>query len=318
MKDIINIEDRLHIIKQLFELQIKIGADVGFIHLCTENQSWAPNHFRAECIEANLNDIKQHKILEDILNLSNEIINIYDKLPKPKNHNDKDFFSEDIDKYRLDFTPSGRHFSRLTLTKKEDHKRYYYHIEDNRWELMPQGYWEDYPKTNKSFEEWNKGILENKSVMTNNFFLIDFVVRINSFLKESVFIKPQSSTVFLSTACNIVRMTEIHQYLKKYKYIDVDEVVGSWLYWFSLQSWQYTKKNPTKIKWIGAAYVLTNVVYILCGNMTKETEQAMKNAFVLPKGKKFQKKTNIDFSKKPYKSIREKINFAERFIKDSQ
>jgi len=123
-------------------------------------------------------------------------------------------------------------------------------------------------------------------------------------------------SVFLTTKLNQVRMKAIHQYLYDKKLIDVDEVVGNWLYWFSLQSWQDTKRKPAKIKWIGAAYVLTNVVYILCENMTKETEQAMKNAFKLPKGSKFQKKTNIDYLKDPYKSIIEKFNFAERYLKD--
>jgi len=36
MKDIINIYDRLHIIKQLFELQIKVGDDFGFLHFSTK------------------------------------------------------------------------------------------------------------------------------------------------------------------------------------------------------------------------------------------------------------------------------------------
>lgn len=191
MKDIINIYDRLHIIKQLFELQIKVGDDFGFLHFSTKFQDWSPNYFRAECIEANLNDIKQHKILKDILNLTNEIIDMYGMLPKI------DYLNNENVQYRFDCTPSGRYLSNFRLTKKEDGKRYYYHIEDNSWELLPQGCWKEYPINKMSFEErreeWKKEMEKPTKFRTVNNTLIYFVLQINSFLNESVFFQPKPS-----------------------------------------------------------------------------------------------------------------------------
>ena len=120
----------------------------------------------------------------------------------------------------------------------------------------------------------------------------------------------------LTTELNQVRMKSIHQWLKENKYIDVD--VDSWLYWFDLQSWISKKKKPAKIKWNKAVYHLTNVVYILCGNMNKQTETAMQEIFQIPKGSKFQKltKENIQKDVDPYKSLYNMIEFSERNIKD--
>ena len=122
----------------------------------------------------------------------------------------------------------------------------------------------------------------------------------------------------LTTELNQVRMKAIHQWLKENKYIDVD--IDSWLYWFDLQTWNSKKKNPAKIKWIGAVYHLTNVVYLLCGkNMNKQTETAMKEIFqIQKKGGKFQKVTtnNIQRDVEPYKSLYSMMNYAERNIKD--
>ncbi|HRG19190.1 MAG TPA: hypothetical protein PLP39_08875 [Flavobacterium lutivivi] len=130
---------------------------------------------------------------------------------------------------------------------------------------------------------------------------------------------PDTSTpVKLTTKLNQIRMKAIHQWLTEKKYIDVD--VESWLYWFDLQTWINKKKKPVKIQWIGAAYHLTNVVYILCENMNKQTETAMKKAFQLPKESKFQKLTadNIKRDKEPYKSLYKMIEFSDRNIKDLQ
>ena len=111
-------------------------------------------------------------------------------------------------------------------------------------------------------------------------------------------------------------MKRIHQWLMENNYIDVD--VDSWLFWFDLESWKYKKKKPAKIKWNEAVYHLTNVVYILCGNMNKQTETAMKEIFQIPKGSKFQKltKNNIQRDVDPYKTLYNMIEYSERNIKD--
>ena len=125
---------------------------------------------------------------------------------------------------------------------------------------------------------------------------------------------PKPETYFrFTTKLDQPRMKAIHQYLYEEKYIEPDE--ASWLYWFDLQPWLSKKNEPSRIKWNKASYHLTNVVYILCGNMEIKTETVMKKAFVLPKGSHFQKKTIIDKAKEPYKKIFEKMNYGYPFIK---
>lgn len=143
-------------------------------------------------------------------------------------------------------------------------------------------------------------------------------------LKEEIDLTKQmevdKTKEFLSTKLNQPRMKAIHQYLYEEMYIEPDE--ASWLYWFDLQPWLSKKKKPSRIKWKKASSVLSNVIYILCGNMGVKTETAMKSTFVLPKGTNFQKMTitkkKPQSDKEPYKSIHNMIEFAERYIKDLQ
>lgn len=128
-------------------------------------------------------------------------------------------------------------------------------------------------------------------------------------------VKETDIILLLNTQLTQVRMKEIHQYLFENEYIDVD--INSWLYWFSKQTWNNKKKNPSQIKWIDAAYHLTNTVYLICGNMEVYTETAMKKAFKLPTGRKFQKNTlnkekNQMRDKEPYKSLYHLIEWSER------
>jgi hypothetical protein len=149
-------------------------------------------------------------------------------------------------------------------------------------------------------------------------------MRINLFLdylkkKEKSF-EPKQGSEFLTTKLNQVRMKALHQWLTEKNFIDVD--VDSWLYWFNLQTWINKKKQPIKIKWIGTAYHLPNVVFLICGNMNKQTETAMQKSFILPKGSNFQKMTITAKDKKrsiePYKSIYNIMEMADRNIKDLQ
>lgn len=135
--------------------------------------------------------------------------------------------------------------------------------------------------------------------------------------KKELYSEPKSDNfnqkIKLSTKLDQPRMKAIHQYLYEENYIENDE--PSWLFWFDLQPWLSKKKNPSRIKWNKASYVLTNVVYILCGNMGVKTDTAMKNAFVLPKGRDFQNKTVFNKAKEPYKTILEKMRYGYPYIK---
>jgi hypothetical protein len=122
--------------------------------------------------------------------------------------------------------------------------------------------------------------------------------------------EPKSESEFLITKVERTRLIEIHTYLSG-KYIDVD--VDSWLYWFSKQTWTNKKEKPKRIKWIGAVYHLTNVVYLICGNMNIQTETAMKKAFELPKGAKFQSLTVKNIKGDFYTDLKNMIVWAERY-----
>lgn len=140
---------------------------------------------------------------------------------------------------------------------------------------------------------------------------------IEKFTNWRELLEPKHSGL-LETKLNTVRMTVIHQYLVDKKYIECD--INTWLYWFTLRTWNDQNKKPQPIKWTGAAYILTNVVYQICGNMNKQTETVMQKSFVLPKGSNFQnmtitKKKPLN-DKEPYKSIHNMMKFAERYIKD--
>ncbi len=301
MKELVCIEQFLNVNKSICEAQIKVNVNMSKIYI--SGKYW--NNTLISDFKATMLTIDKsihHKYLESLKNLASDVLTLYDR----------------VNSLPFDYNTIGGNTHLLLYTNdfREPHimicKDDYYNGKKWTWRIIWDNDWRP-----EDYELLSKSCITTEPKSINELVRNDMISKRTSIISNILSdIEPQSSTVFLSTKYNVTRMTAIHQYLKENKYIDVDEVVGSWLYWFSLQSWQYTKKNPTKIKWIGAAYVLTNVVYILCGNMTKETEQAMKNAFVLAKGKKFQKKTNIDFSKKPYKSIGEKINFAERYIKD--
>ena len=136
-------------------------------------------------------------------------------------------------------------------------------------------------------------------------------MRINLFLDYLKNKNNKAGADFLITPIERPRLISIHTYLSENKYIDVD--IDSWLYWFSKQSWINQKKKPSKIKWTGAAYHLTNVVYLICGNMEVQTETAMKKAFTLKTGN-FQKLTKDNIKGKFYTDIKNILNWAERFL----
>lgn len=181
----------------------------------------------------------------------------------------------------------------------------------------------DYNFTDKQPYEYICRTLElNKGLIVNCQQIVEFVKMAEDlYLNNNATSAPDTATkktqpMKLTTELNQVRMKAIHQWLTGNSYIKVD--IESWLYWFDLQTWINKKKNPSKIKWIGAVYHLTNVVYLLCGNMNKQTETAMKNIFQIPEGREFQKVTekNIQKDVEPYKSMDSMMNYAERFIKD--
>jgi len=193
MNSIVNIEDRLHIVKQLIELQIKVGAQFDYIILTTEYQKWEQNDFRAECLGANLNDLKQLKILENILSLSDEIMNLFLNLPKNVPYLNR------TTTYTFEGIPYGAKFSDFLLTKKEEGKRYNFVTQENTFSVLKKGTWEDkwylmkeeHWKDCSIFEIMGENRTErmkDKKIYSNMYFF-EFVKSINLFLKDYVFIE---------------------------------------------------------------------------------------------------------------------------------
>jgi hypothetical protein len=193
MNSIINIEDRLHIVKQLFELQIKVGAQFDTILLSTEYLKWVQNDFRAESIGANLSDLKQLKMLKNILSLSEEIMKLYINLPKYV------YILDRTTSYKFEGIPYGAKFRDSLLTKKEDGKRYKYLTRENTvsvlknddwvgtWSLMHEDHWKDY----SYFEIWEKS--REFNFLFDNYGFFDFARNTYLFLVDSVFIKNQQT-----------------------------------------------------------------------------------------------------------------------------
>ena len=122
--------------------------------------------------------------------------------------------------------------------------------------------------------------------------------------------EPPAGTT-LHTELTPTRLDVLYNYLTSEKLINTTPEM--WLFWFTKQSLP-DRKKPIKIQWLGAGSVLSNVVTLVCGNFTNRTETAMKAAFNLQTGKKYQQPTNDRNSrgKHPYKRIYEIMEHAER------
>lgn len=312
MESIIKLEDRFRAIKSLFQLQIEANAYVEHIFVNHEYVIWDKiPQLRAECISIDLSDTKKKKTIEIIYSLSNEIIELYKNLPIDLNnpYQNAEAWEKEFPKYRIDciLFPNGKTVN--YLKKIENGFETHYSDEEKSWSNSSR-------KTVKKtkpiiFDNDGKLVRDESYTMHTNLFLYSQTVEINGFLKERIFdTQPQPESTLLITAVERSRMIEIHKYLSNKKYIDVD--VASWLYRFSKHTWTNQKKKPSFIKWIGAAYHLTNVVYLICGNMELQTETAMKKAFKLPSGSNFQKLTSNNIKGDFYTDIKNMINWAER------
>lgn len=135
----------------------------------------------------------------------------------------------------------------------------------------------------------------------------------NSIEEESNNKEVDSNVITFNTKLTLTRLDELYNYLTNEKLINTTPEM--WRYWFTKQSLQAGKKK-TKIQWLGAGSVLSNVILLVCGNFTNHTETAMKAAFKLQSGTNYQQPTIIKKKKElrgnyPYKRIYEIIEHAE-------
>lgn len=135
-------------------------------------------------------------------------------------------------------------------------------------------------------------------------------------LKDNISIdnktEPPAGTT-LHTDLEPTRLDVLYSYLTDEKLIKTTPEM--WRYWFTKPSLQ-AGKQPKKIQWLGAGSVLSNVTMLVCGNFTNHTETAMKAAFKLQSGTKYQQPTIIKKKRefrgdRPYKRIYEIMEHAE-------
>lgn len=167
-------------------------------------------------------------------------------------------------------------------------------------------YWKrEAPKVRKKITDEIKVLTDQYEVKKSK------CLRITEELKElKNDLTTTGTSTTLTTDLSEPRMAALYTYLLEEKFIKTTPEM--WRYWFTKQS-LLAGKNPVKIQWLGAGSVLSNVVALICGNFTNDTANAMKAAFKLSSGTKYQKPTNSRFErgKKPFKRIYEIKEHAE-------
>ena len=290
MKEIIKIENLLNTNKAILEAQISINTNVHKLYISGEYwNSTLFSDFKSAILTIDTN--KNVDYLKQLKNLSVEVLELYSKLERLPH----------------DYKTIGGDTQMVLITREFDTPdiaiyKDYYNGEKWIWQMIMNNKHKVISKIVTDPNQYDKALhIKNDIILSDTKQIINILS----------LIQPQPESTFLITTVERSRMIEIHKYLSEKKYIDVD--VDSWLYWFSKHTWTNQKKKPSTIKWLEAAYHLTNVVYLICGNMEVQTESAMKKAFKLPTGSKFQKLTTKNINGDFYNNIKNMINWAERF-----
>jgi hypothetical protein len=170
MEAIINIEDRLRVIKAIFEISIDAKIFPDDIYIYTINQKWETiSNFRAESLSLSIDDPRHKKTIEIIYGLSNEIIALYDKLKLFLGELGAEF------KYKIDCKPEGHGLGQLHLIKWKLESE-----ERNAFQFINGEWW---PYIGISNED------DSDFVFTSPLFLIYFVVQVDSFLENRILIE---------------------------------------------------------------------------------------------------------------------------------
>jgi len=180
MESIINIEDRLRVIKAIFELSIEAKVLPHDIYIYTIHQEWgATSKFRPEILSLSIDDPRHKKTIDIIYRLSNDIIALFDQLKLYIGEIKHEY------KYRIDCMPGGNSLGQLYLvrikvpeiTKELSDEEISFLMKEDQF---IDGEWWPY-----------KGISNHDNsdfVCTSPLFLIDFVMQINQFLKDRILI----------------------------------------------------------------------------------------------------------------------------------
>jgi hypothetical protein len=191
---VLSIEDKLMIIKYLFEIQIEAKVKANFIRIFTKYQSWEENpNFKAECLALPINEPVHKKSIKVIENLSDEIIALFYKL------SNYSYGFDDNLEYTILVTPKGQRIQKFHLIQKStDHKDKFHYIDGKWWPYHePKLSKEEKIKQSEEIMEfWRKNEEENPGfIMVENDTLFDLAVQISSFIKERVLLISNNKTI---------------------------------------------------------------------------------------------------------------------------
>jgi len=184
MQSIINIEDRLRVIKTLFEISVEAKVYPEEIFIYTAYQKWNPStNFRAECMYLSFDNPSHKKTIEILYSLCNDIISLFDKLRQYLGEIEREY------KFLIECKPYSNNFFQLDLVRRkiESEIQDEFHFIDGEW----------YPYKRSRNDE------NSEFIMTSTLFLVYFVLTIQQFLKERILIgKPESNSISLQNNGN--------------------------------------------------------------------------------------------------------------------
>lgn len=187
MDSVINIEDRLKVIKAIFELSIDAKVFPDDIYIYTINQKWkATSNFRSESLSLSIDDPRHKKTIKIIYGLSTDILVLFDQLKQFIGEIKREY------KYRIDCMPGGNSLVQLYLvkikvpeiTKELSDEEIMLLIKEDQF---IDGGWFPYRGINNEDN--------SDSISTSPLFLMDFVFQIHQFLKERIILEDHADNL---------------------------------------------------------------------------------------------------------------------------
>lgn len=194
IKELLDIEDRLKVIKYLFELQIQEGFQAEFIFINQLHQKWEKStNFRASALELAIiqyDSLIVQRKLQNLLSLSDFIIDLWDTLREKKFADSMMIYCTPIGG-REGYPFEDIHLIRKRKDGKTRNKIREYgntFLDKNRWwSTISDVEEERYLKYINSFQSIS-GNEEPQTTMTLNISLLSFVGQIYRFLKNEALI----------------------------------------------------------------------------------------------------------------------------------
>lgn len=171
MESIVNVEDRLSLIKFLFELMDEAKVFTADIYFDTTYQKWdIASNFRVECLSLAISDPRHKKTINTIKKLTEDIISLSKKIESHRVVND-------VFHYRFTCKTAGNKLIEYKLIKKKfDFEK----EADDEFEYI-DGQW--FPYNENPYK--NNRSIQNR-IFSWSFLLSDFAFEINQFIIDRI------------------------------------------------------------------------------------------------------------------------------------